>query len=830
MLKKILIILIFSIPVISFSQGLYVVQDANGKYGFADKNDDTLILCQYDYAEEFSGGFALVKNNPQYRIMDTTGSIFPLDAYDGTARFRHDMGEHHSGLPVIVKEWECKYISSSGEVYMEIPYRDASSFIDGKAKVYDGDKFNYISKNGLLLDSWQEKTDNYHAIKHNDKFGYIDKNGKLVIDYQFVGATDFENGFALVSNGTYWAIITENGERISDWYEEIEPFEGNLALVKKLGNIGFINKQGRFVGKWYEKVEPLDFGMYKVTKYEQYAIVNNEGFLVTQWFDEIGQFQRGYVKVQKENKYAYINKIGAMSIGWYDNISDVEGDITRIINEDKYAFFNVEKFFVSEFYDYIGEFVDGIALFKKDGKYGYITKTGEIISEPQYEKASAYDAGIAQVEKNNKAAYINSAGEVVLGWLESKTYFYKEPPRGLIAVKMGRKYGFQTINGKRVISAQYDYAENFYDGLALVKNNPKEMYIDKTGQLKPLDAYPADNTLRLDWGYGHTEEPIKITVWECAYIDYNGDIVHKLEYSDAFSFSGGKAKVVDGDKYNFIDTKGKLVGKWKEFPDDYHATFKNGKFGFVNKNGQLVIDYKFNSANDFEDGRAKVRVGNRSDGKYGYINREGEFITKMYDNLTDFNDGIAKATKEEQYAIIDTTGKEISIWYDKIDKFYENFAKVKRGEKYTFISVKGKQFNIWFDKAGTFAGGRAKVKIGDKWGFVGRNGEMAVDAKYDNAWSYENNIAKVELDDSYAFIDLNGKLITDWFERIYMFSDERAVICKDGKWGYIDINGRIVIKPIYERAFAFSEGEAVVVSNGQMIKIDKMGKYIEHNN
>ncbi|MBN2893207.1 MAG: WG repeat-containing protein [Bacteroidales bacterium] len=830
MLKKTLILLILISPILAYSQGLFVVRNPEGKYGFADKNGDTLIECKYDYAEEFSGGLALVKSNPKYRIIDTTGMLYPIEAYDGTPKFRHDMGELHSGLPVIVKEWDCEYISSSGETFIKIPYQDAQSFENGKAKIFDGDRYNYIAKNGLLLGSWIIEEDNYHAMKSNDKYGFIDKNGRLVIDYQYTDAKDFKDGYALIGNGTYWAIIGKNGERISDWYENISPFEGELAVVKKLGNTGFINRQGRFVGKWYEKVEPLDYGLYKVKKYEQYAIVNNEGFLVTQWFDRIETFYNGYVRVEKEGKFAYINKIGAMAIGWFDNISNIKDGITRIEDNGLFGFFNVEDFFISEFYEYLGEFYDGIALIKKNGKYGFISKKGVIISNIEYEKATPFDGGIAQVEKDGKAAYINTSGEIVMGWLESKTYFYKEPPRGLIAVKMGRKYGFQTINGKRVIAAQFDYAENFYDGLALVKNNPHEMFIGKDGKLKPLTENPDENTLRLDLGYGHTGDPVKITAWECSFIDYNGDIVLKLDYNDAFSFSNGKAMVIDGDKYNFIDLKGKLVGKWKEFPDDYHADFKNGKYGFLDKNGNLAIPYKFNSADDFIDGKAKVRIGDRNTGKYGFINRKGEFFTKMYSQVSDFENGISIVENDGKQAVIDTSGKEISKWYDNISNFYENYARVKTGEKYSFISKFGDQFNLWFDDAGDFSGGRAKIKIGEKWGFVGKNGEIAVRADYDNVWNFENNIAKVELNGKNAFIDLNGKMITDWFDRIFMFSDERAVICKDNKWGYIDITGRIVIKPSYDRAFAFTNGEAIVVSNGKMVKIDKFGNYITEQN
>ncbi len=46
------------------------------------------------------------------------------------------------------------------------------------------------------------------------------------------------------------------------------------------------------------------------------------------------------------------------------------------------------------------------------------------------------------------------------------------------------------------------------------------------------------------------------------------------------------------------------------------------------------------------------------------------------------------------------------------------------------------------------------------------------------------------------------------------------------KYGYIDINGKIKIKPKFQDAFAFSEGLACVKSNGLFGYIDNKGKVI----
>ena len=828
MIKKIILILFLTLPFNIFSQDLTIVRDKSGKYGFADINGDTLIKCNYDYVENFSNGLALVKNNLYYKLIDTAGKLYDLELYTGGKNFRHNFGKNYSGLPVIIRQWDCFYITSGGKVFLNITYHDANSFVAGKAKVFAADKYNYISKRGILLDSWKPVEDNFHAIKYKDKYGYIDQNGKLVIDYSFVDAQDFNNGLAQISNGKFWALINKKGEKISDWYEQIDDFNGNIAIVKKFGNIGFINKKGKFMGQWYKSIKKLEFGMYRVEKYEKFAVINNNGFIVTQWFDEIFEFKNTYLKVRKETKYAYLNKIGALVVGWYDNIGTIENGIIRVEDEDKEGFFNVESFFISNFYDSMGEFVDDIAFVKQNEHYAYINKNGKLLTAFEYDLAKPFNGGIAEVQKDGKTTYINTDGKPIFDWYNKRNYFQKEPPKGIIAVKFGRKYGFQTINGSRVISAKYDYAENFNNGLALVKNNRQEMYFNKKGELVPTSEYPDNNDIRLDQGYKHNNAPIKAVKWDCSFIDYNGEVVIDLKkYDNAHSFSLGKAKVFKGDKYNYINTKGKLVDTWVELPDDYHPIEKDGKFGFIDKNGDLIIDYQFDFAYDFYKGTAKIRIGSRKTGKYGLINQKGDKTSKMYDQISSFENNLAVVKNNQKYSIINYNGKEIAQWYDEISDFSEKYARVKLNNKYSFINSHGLQLKTWFDDAGYFEQNRAKVLVNNKWGFINKKGDIITACEYDNVWNYKNNIAKVIKDEKYAFINLAGEVITQWFDRLYMFNDNRAVVCTNKKWGYINLNGEIAIPVIYDRAFAFENGEAIVIKDGIMIKIDKNGNTIE---
>jgi len=64
-------------------------------------------------------------------------------------------------------------------------------------------------------------------------------------------------------------------------------------------------------------------------------------------------------------------------------------------------------------------------------------------------------------------------------------------------------------------------------------------------------------------------------------------------------------------------------------------------------------------------------------------------------------------------------------------------------------------------------------------------------------------------------MDLEGKQITsDTYEDVKIFNgDGYAAVKVNGKWGFINKDGEVVIKPQYEDARSFSNGYAAVKKN-----------------
>ena len=92
------------------------------------------------------------------------------------------------------------------------------------------------------------------------------------------------------------------------------------------------------------------------------------------------------------------------------------------------------------------------------------------------------------------------------------------------------------------------------------------------------------------------------------------------------------------------------------------------------------------------------------------------------------------------------------------------------------------------------------MQDGDKWGFVGRDGKIVIEPKYDEVHDFTDGIAAVRQGSKSFFIDKTGRvpfLLPNNITDIGMFNKGLAPVKIDGKWGFIDTKGTVVIPPAY---------------------------------
>jgi hypothetical protein len=263
----------------------------------------------------------------------------------------------------------------------------------------------------------------------------------------------------------------------------------------------------------------------------------------------------------------------------------------------------------------------------------------------------------------------------------------------------------------------------------------------------------------------------------------------------------GMLLVKTAKESHFVNEQGKILagpyGDALPFSGGFAAVFINGKWGFIDRLGQIAIEPQFRYAFSFQEGFALIRV---QDGSWAYIDAQGrQHLRNVVAHP--FHEGLT-------VSFDDATGK------------------------YGYLGIDGK----WaipprFERADDFSEGFAPVQSGGKWGYIWHTGEFAIEPGFDSAGRFHNGIAPVGIGDSYGFVGQRGELVVPAkFEAVNWFCSGLAPVRQGKLWGYIDINGEFVISPRFVSADHFSGDRArVFVKSGthaQQALIDRTGAVV----
>ncbi len=311
-------------------------------------------------------------------------------------------------------------------------------------------------------------------------------------------------------------------------------------------------------------------------------------------------------------------------------------------------------------------FNDGLTVLSRGDKFGVVDKTGKIVVDFEYDYISPFNNGYATISvKDSRSGtgerygIIDKKGKVVVDLDSIGRLHYSE---GLIAISSSYKYGYQDVKGNMVIDYQFDDAGEFHDGLAAVEKNDKWGYIDKDG--KVVIDYQFDGAEEFSDGLAAVEKDDK---W--GYIDKTGKVVIDYQFDFSETFADGLLMKLEksndiGYSMKCFDKTGKVVieANNKYYDVDNFAeglapvADKDGKWGYIDKKGKLVIDCQYDSASSFSDGLARVK----KDGKIGYINSKNKVVIDfIYDEGNSFSEDLAYVRKENDSMFIDKKGKTI---------------------------------------------------------------------------------------------------------------------------------------------------------------------------
>src|SRR5882724_6964540 len=297
--------------------------------------------------------------------------------------------------------------------------------------------------------------------------------------------------------------------------------------------------------------------------------------------------------------------------------------------------------------------------------------------------------------------------------------------------------------------------------------------------------------------------------------------------------SGALFPVEKDGKWGFIDRTGKLIiplqfDSANNFHEGLALVTANKKTLFVDGSGRVVITPQFDIVNSFSEGLAAVNIGQTripniglisNPGKWGYIDRTGKLVLPLrFTHAEDFSEGLAAITDgdRDRGAFIDHSGKRIfTLPLDVTLGFHEGIARVLLNGSVSYYDRSGKKLTVPTEdgpKSHSFSEGLVPIEIKGQTGFIDKSGKIAIAPQFEDVEDFSAGLAAVKVRSNE----------TTWCAREASGSREGFTM----KWGYVDKSGKFVIPPQFESAAPFAEGLAVIHQCGEAFFIDTAGKVV----
>ena len=512
--------------------------------------------------------------------------------------------------------------------------------------------------NGRQYEIEQVTTYNYFVLKKDNLSGVIDRGGNTIIDAEFdnVIIPNPEKALYVCYEGDNTKVLNERKEEILTDYQNVEPiqlqnissdlmYEKSVLKYEQDGKFGLIDFEGKEITKpIYESIDGLPYkeGELLVKQDGKYGVINIKGNkLVDIKYDRIsvdGYYTSennykfaGYIisnTTDEGYRYGYINYDGKLLLEpEYNELSRVIG-----IEDDENAYIlcakngqygimkNDEELIPNEYQSIEYDESNKLFTIEKSKKFGIANLDGNIIVPTEYSQIDITGIYLYAQNSQGVTVYNNDGTQVNIDRNIAILNTSNEKYKIRINNENGTKYGVINEDGEQIIEEKYNYIEYLFDNYFIVSNEQSKLgVIDDDDNVKielnndALQKIEGTNVIQATTTADSTTRL------------YSKDMSQVCEMTNAnVEIADNYIKISNDTETRYFDKDGKELKNTEVYPNNtLFAKKENDKWGFVNKNGNIVVEAKYDKVTEFNEyGFAGVRL----DGKWGVVNSAGEEV------------------------------------------------------------------------------------------------------------------------------------------------------------------------------------------------------------
>jgi hypothetical protein len=678
---------------------------------------------------------------------------------------------------------------------------------DGLARLKISGVWGFVDKAGKLavepqFDDLREISDGLAAAQRNKRWGFINKQGRWVIEPMFSKAGSFAHGVAAVEFGGKWGYIDTSGKWIiQPTYETAGPFNGNSAVVSQdYPRELMIDLTGRVIKRFDANVNVFDYpnaaGLYTATVDFDHVLQHRDGRSMPYQRSGFVHYSEGMLVTSKEVKGGEDSQelYGAM---------DLKGNWAVPPKFLSIKPFNEGLAVASP--SSVSTVPTGGAVAKAESVYGLIDSSGIFKLAPTY-------VSIDSREKSVRNDHV---------WYRAK--------------RAGD--GEDIVNAKGQVIAAFDCDE--VEEVSLSRSDERNWavlsgcgrtWVIREGMRAFSSAIPKPR--------------VQATATHILLAQDNdfqdaGDKPSKFELFTA----AGQRVMSDADtrfteKYDSISLIIQGQGQGSGLPLALVIRNSHETMQLVTPKYEIVSNAQWTYDSDMDDYRYFLErtpiegpLPMQTASGWGAVDAQGQWIIKPgYSRLTQFEHGVAFATKDGIKLMVDTTGKEHQF-PENAFHFERVAPMVLRGrtedDDLVLLDLRSGQSNVLksfqVDRIGEFFNGYAAIEKNYKWGLVDVQGRGIVASIYDAiqavhadetkaliGWITERHIVSDSPGDTlYGWIDAKGnERIAPRYSELRFDKNADALIVRDTdyRYGALKTDGSVLIEPLHESLAYLGDG------------------------